>query len=110
MNNFKWEEVYEMLKKIINQNTDNFSANSFYFIIRRYRPDLPFHSESYMKDYKKKNNKTFASWSEIFQEFFQEFSDKEKLDLINYIFFHLHQNKSNKRELKKLELYLDQLK
>jgi len=103
-------KAYEMIKEIILYEVSDFNTKSLYYLIRKYRLNLPFHSETLMKDYRKRRNDPNITWSELFRDILMDFTREEWLDLLNTMLFYLHAKKVNHRKLKKLELYLDTIK
>ena len=107
MTNENWLEVKEKLHGLFKEATVDFNEESTYCLMRRYKPELPFSFERYIKMYKEERNLNFVERRTILGDIFMALEEEKKMELINFILYSFHKRRVNKRKVIELEEYLD---
>ena len=107
MSNYNWIKIVEKLQNLFAENIVDFSGESTYSLLKRYKPELPYSFERYIKLYKKERGLQFIEQREILKDIFMDLEVEKRLEMINFALYYFHKRKVNKRLVNELEDYLD---
>jgi hypothetical protein len=109
MSNIDWKKIGKMVEKIVEDDALEFNEESLYQLMRRYKPELPFHFGKYISECKECIGVDFIKRRDIIDKIFNdEFNEEAKLEFIGYLLYHFHKIKLCPSKLHKLENYLDE--
>jgi hypothetical protein len=96
-----------MMHEINKTNSEMFNDTILYHYFRRFKKELPFSFDKYLKEEKKRRGEHFLQRGKALKEMFMSFPVEIKEEIVNYYVYKFHQHKVSRRSLYELEDYLD---